>query len=201
MSKNVDAIINLHSEGQFRTADIATLRRRGSAWLIDGAIVFFFVLTFPFAADWTVDSSRHILQPNRGEEIDKRTRAIANLAAAMNQQDHGSSRHSSRSSIDPEDPPPFWTFLCAIGLGILYRPLFESWTGQTLGKRLLGIRVISDDGRKASVGQCVVRTLAWIIDGIGFVVPIGAFIAVCSHRNRRIGDRAAGTLVVRVTAG
>src|SRR3954454_830 len=47
---------------------------------------------------------------------------------------------------------------------LLYFFICEGTTGQTLGKRLLGIRVVSADGSRASLGQAAGRTLLRVVD-------------------------------------
>ncbi len=70
--------------------------------------------------------------------------------------------------------------------------------GQTLGKRLLGIRVVSDDGARATWGQIATRTLLRLIDVLPafYIVGLIAVIATGPERRKRLGDLAAGTRVV-----
>jgi uncharacterized RDD family membrane protein YckC len=80
---------------------------------------------------------------------------------------------------------------------VLYYILLEGYVGQTVGKMLLGIKVVREDnGKVPGVGGATVRTLLRLIDGLfSYVV---AFIAVLvSAKNQRLGDMAAHTLVVR----
>jgi len=79
----------------------------------------------------------------------------------------------------------------------LYYILLEGYLGQTVGKMLLGIKVIREDnGEVPGLGGASIRTLLRIIDGLfSYLV---AFIAVLiSGKNQRFGDMAAHTLVVR----
>ena len=86
------------------------------------------------------------------------------------------------------------------GLGFfLYYTLFEAmWDGHTPGKRALGIRVVQDTGRSITANAAAVRNLIRIVD---FLVPLGPLpgvVFVFAHRaNKRLGDVAAGTIVVR----
>lgn len=86
------------------------------------------------------------------------------------------------------------------GLGFfLYYALFEAlWDGRTPGKRALGLRVVLDTGRPVTANAATVRNLVRIID---FMVPLGplpGLAFVFFHRaNKRLGDLAAGTIVVR----
>jgi uncharacterized RDD family membrane protein YckC len=63
--------------------------------------------------------------------------------------------------------------------------------GQTPGKRLLALRVVSRDGGAPSVGALVVRNLVRVIDNL-----VGVVLIATDPLARRLGDRLAGTLVV-----
>ena len=78
-----------------------------------------------------------------------------------------------------------------------YYTLLEGYLGQTIGKMLLGIKVVRDDsGDVPGLGAAAIRTVLRIIDGILFYLV--AFITVlASQRNKRFGAMAAHTLVVR----
>lgn len=86
------------------------------------------------------------------------------------------------------------------GLGFfIYYAAFEAlWDGHTPGKRLLGIRVVQDTGRPVTANAATVRNLLRIVD---FLVPLGPLpgvLLVFLHpANKRLGDLAAGTVVVR----
>jgi uncharacterized RDD family membrane protein YckC len=71
------------------------------------------------------------------------------------------------------------------------------WNGATPGKKSQKIKVIRKDGRRMSFTNSVVRNALRIIDVLGEVYPVGLIVMFCDFRNRRIGDFAAGTLVVR----
>ncbi len=79
-----------------------------------------------------------------------------------------------------------------------YFLLFEALDhGRTPGKRLVGLRVIADDGRPMAVQQAVVRNLVRIVDSLPGGYGIGIVAALLSPRAQRLGDMAAGTVVVR----
>ena len=84
-----------------------------------------------------------------------------------------------------------WSFAYWIGC--------ESAFGMTLGKRLFSIRVERSDGGLPSIGQSIARNLLRIVDGFPYILPylIGFIVAMSSGERQRIGDRAAGTRVVR----
>jgi uncharacterized RDD family membrane protein YckC len=81
-------------------------------------------------------------------------------------------------------------------IGVLYYILLEGYLGQTVGKMVLGIKVVREDnGEVPGLGGATIRTLLRLIDGLfSYLV---AFIAVLiSGKNQRLGDMAAHTLVV-----
>jgi uncharacterized RDD family membrane protein YckC len=72
--------------------------------------------------------------------------------------------------------------------------------GQSLGKRIMGIRVVRDDGSPVNPGASFLRNLLRFADTFLFLFPI-AFICMAASRGfRRLGDWAAGTLVVYTSA-
>lgn len=79
-----------------------------------------------------------------------------------------------------------------------YYVLFEVWwSGQSPGKRLLRLRVVRSDGSPIHLEDSVVRNLIRIIDYLPFNYFVG-FVAICTtSRMQRLGDLAAGTIVVR----
>lgn len=90
---------------------------------------------------------------------------------------------------------PFLVFLLVF-LG--YYVLLESRTGQTLGKRIMGIRVVAEQGGGApSTGQALGRTLLRIVDGLPVLYLVGLVAVAVTRKDQRVGDMAANTLVVR----
>ncbi len=82
----------------------------------------------------------------------------------------------------------------------LYYVGFEwVWSGQTPGKRLFKLRVVSDGGGPASGGAVFVRNVLRAADLAPFVAPygLGGVVMFVNRRAKRIGDWAAGTMVVR----
>lgn len=96
----------------------------------------------------------------------------------------------------------------AVLIGIFYAAMFVLyvgyfiifelwWSGRTPGKRALGIRVVRDAGFPLDVGGSVIRNLVRIVEfGVG-LYAISAICALISRENKRLGDYAAGTVVVR----
>jgi uncharacterized RDD family membrane protein YckC len=89
---------------------------------------------------------------------------------------------------------PFLIYLLMV---FAYYMLMEGYLGQTVGKMLLGIKVVREsDGGVPGLGGAAIRTALRIIDGLFFYLV--AFIAVlASGKNQRLGDMLAHTLVVR----
>jgi uncharacterized RDD family membrane protein YckC len=69
--------------------------------------------------------------------------------------------------------------------------------GQTIGKRIFGLRVIADDGSPAGFTAVMVRNLLRVIDFLPGFYGLGLLAIVVSSRSQRLGDLAAGTFVVR----
>jgi uncharacterized RDD family membrane protein YckC len=91
------------------------------------------------------------------------------------------------------------TVLVFLAISLGYYFVLESMLGQTLGKMTLGIQVVGLDGRAASTGQVLVRTVGRIVDGLPFFFIVG-FISLISGQppRKRVGDRMARTTVARV---
>ena len=88
------------------------------------------------------------------------------------------------------------SFLVYLALVLAYYFAFEAASGRTVGKRLLGVRVVDLDGRKPPGGRIAVRTLLRLIDGILFYA-VGLITIALTRRRQRLGDLAARTTVVR----
>lgn len=87
----------------------------------------------------------------------------------------------------------FWLLL-AVAVG--YYVVCEAATGATLGKRMVGIRVIGEDGEHITFGAAVIRNVLRLIDALFFYL-VGFMFALLSARGQRLGDRAAHTIVIR----
>ncbi len=81
-------------------------------------------------------------------------------------------------------------------MAITYFAFGEALTGATLGKRMMRIRVVDEQGRHPSLGAAVGRNVLRIVDGLCFYL-VGAIFALRSPRRQRLGDRAAHTVVIR----
>jgi len=86
------------------------------------------------------------------------------------------------------------TFLILFGIYAGYFVFFETlWQGQTPGKRFVKIRVVRDDGRPIGLAQVTLRSLLRPLDEFLF---LGVFLIMFSRREKRLGDWAAGTIVI-----
>jgi uncharacterized RDD family membrane protein YckC len=83
-----------------------------------------------------------------------------------------------------------------LALAVGYYVVCEATTGMTLGKRMVGIRVVAEDGEHLTLGAAVVRNLLRLVDALVFYL-VGFLFALTSTRGQRLGDRAAHTIVVR----
>jgi uncharacterized RDD family membrane protein YckC len=82
--------------------------------------------------------------------------------------------------------------LCSFG----YFVVTEAATGATLGKLMVGIRVVGENGEPITFGAAFVRNLLRSVDQLFFYF-VGFIFAILSTRGQRLGDRAAHTIVVR----
>ncbi len=102
----------------------------------------------------------------------------------------------------PSDRSEQWAVAIVIFIVFLfnwgYFTLFEAfWNGQTPGKRVARIRVIQRSGRAIGLFESMARNLVRYVDQIPFFYAVGVVAMFCSRQHQRLGDLAAGTLVVR----
>lgn len=117
----------------------------------------------------------------------------------------GGAAHSSHPAHLPPAPDRLaMNIIAGIAIFIVfaiffgYFMLFEAlWNGQTPGKKILGIRVVRDGGYPIDFSAALVRNLVrvgeWALGGYA----LSALCALLSPENKRVGDYAAGTIVVR----
>lgn len=84
---------------------------------------------------------------------------------------------------------------------LLYFLLSEIWmNGQTLGKKIMRIRVVNMDGGRPSLGQFFIR---WLLRPVDFVITLclgGLLSVIFSKYSQRLGDLAAGTILISTNA-
>lgn len=107
------------------------------------------------------------------------------------------------------DEAPSWTEGLMIALYALlnfaiywgYYILFEwIWNGQTPGKRIVKIRVLRMDGNPAGFVEVLLRNLVRPVDFLPGGYGVGLLVMLLNEKSRRLGDYAAGTLVIRELA-
>lgn len=78
-----------------------------------------------------------------------------------------------------------------------YYVFFEMlWNGQTPGKRWTGLRVIRADGTPITLSESFIRNLTRLVDFLPAAYGVGIITMFIDKQSRRLGDLAAGTLVV-----
>jgi uncharacterized RDD family membrane protein YckC len=95
-----------------------------------------------------------------------------------------------------------WAFAVYLFLIFLfnwgYFTLFEAfWNGRTPGKRVARIRVIQRTGRPIGLFESMARNFIRYVDQIPFFYAVGTIAIFATRDHQRLGDLAAGTLVVR----
>lgn len=82
---------------------------------------------------------------------------------------------------------------------IAYYMVFELvWGGQSPGKRMAGLVVVRDDGGPLGFVESAIRNILRLVDGLPFFYTIGMVSVFFTRRSKRLGDIAAGTIVVKV---
>lgn len=80
---------------------------------------------------------------------------------------------------------------------VLYFTILEGEYGQTVGKRLLSIVVVKEDGSSCTMGSSAIRNVLRLIDLIPVFYLLGLVVILLTDRSQRVGDLAGGTVVVR----
>ena len=91
-----------------------------------------------------------------------------------------------------------WVVILTLLIWLFYTPFMEVMNqGQTLGKKLMKMRVVKADGSRPSLGAFIMRWMLFLVDG-----PMTSFMGlipmIMTKSNQRLGDLAAGTIVVKL---
>jgi uncharacterized RDD family membrane protein YckC len=86
-------------------------------------------------------------------------------------------------------------FVVSIGYGVATE---WAWRGQTVGKRLLRLRVLDAGGLRLQFHQVLMRNLLRFVDLLPGCYLVGGLACLLSRRAQRLGDLAANTIVVHV---
>lgn len=89
-------------------------------------------------------------------------------------------------------------FLVQFGYDVAFEVLAS---GRTPGKRWSGLRVVRVDGAPVGFVTSAVRNLLRLVDALPGIYTVGMVAVFASRRNQRLGDMAAGTVVVRERRG
>jgi len=92
-----------------------------------------------------------------------------------------------------EDPAAQIIGLASMAVYILHTTVIEAIFGRSIGKMIVGLKIVGLDGQPAKVGPLIVRNLLRIIE-LTFLPMVGLLIV--SPLRQRAGDIAAGTLVI-----
>jgi uncharacterized RDD family membrane protein YckC len=81
---------------------------------------------------------------------------------------------------------------------VVYYVVLEAFPGATVGKRVLGLRVVGPDGGRPGLTRSVLRNAGRLIDTLPALNILGVVLILRSPQNARFGDRIADTRVVHV---
>lgn len=81
-------------------------------------------------------------------------------------------------------------------LMVVYIIYFEGTTGQTLGKKIVGVKVIGYDGNTIGIPMAILRYIGKIVSTI--ILMIGYIMAAFDSKKQALHDRIAKTYVIKV---
>ena len=85
----------------------------------------------------------------------------------------------------------------ALGIYFLYHPILEiAMHGRTPGKRMAGVRIVTRNGDIPGPGALLLRNIFRLVDSLPMFYLVGLVCVVVTSQQVRIGDLAAGTLLV-----
>jgi uncharacterized RDD family membrane protein YckC len=73
------------------------------------------------------------------------------------------------------------------------------WQGQTIGKRVLGLRVMDVNGLRLQPSQIIIRNLLRAVDSLPLFYLVGGLACLVSAHGQRLGDLAANTIVIKLS--
>jgi uncharacterized RDD family membrane protein YckC len=102
---------------------------------------------------------------------------------------------------DTDDEQLRWTlgvvFLPSSLIYLLYHPVLEIlMRGRTPGKNMTGIRITTETGQTPGIGALLIRNIFRIVDSLPTMYLLGLLMTLITKKSVRIGDIAAGTLLV-----
>jgi uncharacterized RDD family membrane protein YckC len=108
---------------------------------------------------------------------------------------------SAQTSSTQDTQPSTWLiaflgFLASFVLGGYYIFFEIQWNGKSPGKRIVGLQVIRNDGTSITLTESLIRNLIRLVDFLPANYAIGVLTMFIDAQSRRLGDMAAGTLVI-----
>ena len=92
----------------------------------------------------------------------------------------------------------FLTAFFPLILYFLYFLLFEGFTGQTIGKKIVAIKVVRIDGQEPTLSDYAIRALFHLVDTVFSAGVLATVLVSATDKRQRVGDIAANTCVVKL---
>jgi uncharacterized RDD family membrane protein YckC len=92
-------------------------------------------------------------------------------------------------------PPTSINLLLGAVLNFIYTIVFWTWRGQTLGKIVVGVKIIKTDGMPIGIGSAILRYIGYIVSAI--IIYIGYIMIAFNSKKQGLHDKIADTYVVR----
>jgi uncharacterized RDD family membrane protein YckC len=100
-------------------------------------------------------------------------------------------------SLKPQSSDALLSLLPALIIYFLYHPALEiAMRGRTPGKRIAGLRIVTRSGAAPGTAALLIRNVFRLIDGLPAFYAVGLIACFVTANRVRIGDMAAGTLLV-----
>ena len=111
--------------------------------------------------------------------------------------------NSGGVDADFDTPWAFWgVTLPSLAIYFLYHPVLELvMKGQTPGKRMAGVRIVTQAGAVPDAGAILIRNIFRLVDSLPGLYAVGLIATFATRNQVRIGDLAAGTVLVYHQAG
>lgn len=93
-------------------------------------------------------------------------------------------------------PALFFMFLMFVCITVYFTLLEGFWHGQTIGKKMLRIRVVKENGSELDLDAALMRNILRVVDFLLFYL-VGAICIWSSPKKQRFGDRIAHTVVIK----
>ena len=79
-----------------------------------------------------------------------------------------------------------------------YFIFLEGLTGFTVGKRIMNIKVVSEEGNRIGLAKSFIRNIFRLIDGLPALNILGIYLILTSPENTRLGDKMAHSRVIKL---